>query len=168
MSFAAVMAAAGAGLGAISSISGANYQAAVAKNNALIANQNAAAESVAAQTEAQRRDKENAGLLSEQIASQSTSGVAVSSRSAQQAGMLSYRIGRREAQDISQAGSDAAQRLKQDAANFRAQASQARLQGYLNAAGSLIGGASNIMQRKGLQSDSRYSTHERIHRGSRG
>jgi hypothetical protein len=127
-----------AALGAVSAISAGNYQSMVAKNNARIAESNSNAESMAAQQEAARNDRTNAALLADQTVSQATSGTSLGSRSNITARALTARSGREEAQDIARAGAASAQRLQQDAANFRAEGKRAKIQGYLNATGSVL------------------------------
>lgn len=141
----AALTAAGAGLGAVNSIQQGKYAAAVARNNAQVAERNAAAQSQAAQAEAKRSDINYAALLGEQMAAQGASGFDLLGRSATNARMLTRRTRGQEATDISRAGADAAQRSLQEAANFRGEASAAKRQGYINAAGQLISAGSDLM-----------------------
>jgi len=138
-----IAAVASAGIGAVTAISQGNYQAAVAKNNASLAEQQAQRESAAAQSTAMRLSQENAGRVGELTAAQSASGLDVGSRSFGQARALETRIGAMEVRDTARAGGDAAQASMQQASNFRAEASNARTQGLLGAAGSALslGGA---------------------------
>jgi len=139
-------------LGAVTAISQGNYQAAVAKNNARIAEGNAEREALAAQQEAARSDREYAALAATQLVEQSASGLSTGSRSSIAARALTRRVGNEASRDIVGGGADAAQRLKQDAANFRAEAKNARTQGYLSAAGSIAGAASGFMSANENQS----------------
>lgn len=139
-----VAAVASAGLGAASAISQGNYQAAVAKNNASLAEQQAGRESDAAQTAAMRLSQENAGRLGDLTAAQAASGLDVGSRSFTQARALETRIGATEVRDTARAGADAAQASMQQASSFRAEASNAKTQGMLGAAGSALGLASSF------------------------
>lgn len=143
----ALTAAAGATT-AVTAISSGNYQSAVARNNTRIAEANAEAESLAAQQEAQRRDRANAAMVAQLTAEQGASGIDVSSRSSMQTRALATRIGAQEREDIARAGGSAAQRLKQDAANFRAEASRARTQGYINAVGAGLDTASSLVRKR--------------------
>lgn len=145
-STAGILSLASAGIGVASAISSGNYQAAVAKNNAQIAEQNAAMAAEASQREAARSDLEYAALLGAQLAEQGASGTSVTSRSNVLARALTRRTGRMAATDIVRGGADAAQRLKQDAANFRAEARQARTQGIIGAAGAFASGLQGVAE----------------------
>lgn len=133
-----------AGVSALSSIQQGNYQAAVARNNARIAEENAARISEASQREGMRSDQDYRALLAEQLAIQGASGLDILGRSQVAARQLTQRTGRRAAKDISDEGTAEARRSLQEAANFRSEGKQAKTQGYISAAGSLLQGASNI------------------------
>lgn len=141
---AAVLTAGSAGLAALSAVQAGNYQAAVAKNNARIATENAARASEASQREAQRSDQDYRALLGEQLAAQGASGFDILGRSQGNARMLTKRVGRRAAMDITDEGEAAARRSLQEAANYRGEGRQAKLQGYVTGAGALLKGASDI------------------------
>lgn len=141
---AAVMTAATAGIGALSSIQVGNYQAAVGRNNARIAEENAARIAEASQGEALRSDQDYRALLGEQLAAQGASGLDVLGRSQVAARELTMRTGRRAAVDITDEGRAGARRSLQEAANFRGEARQAKLQGYISAAGQIAQGASQV------------------------
>lgn len=136
--------AAGAGLAGVSAIQSGNYQAAVARNNARIAGENAARASEAAQREAQRSDQDYRALLGEQLAAQGASGFDILGRSQRSARQLTKRTGRDAALDITTEGEAAARRSLQEAANFRAEGRQAKLQGYLSGGSALLQGASDV------------------------
>lgn len=142
-------------LGAVTAISQGNYQAAVAKNNARIAEGNAEREALSAQQEAARSDREYAALAASQLMEQAASGLSIGSRSSIAARTLTRRVGNEAARDLVTGGSDAAQRLKQDAANFRAEAKNARTQGYLSAAGAAMGTVAKVSE--GIESRSMVS-----------
>ena len=133
-----------AAVGALSSIQAGNYQAAVARNNAQIAQENAARLSEASQREAMRSDQDYRALLGEQLAAQGASGFDILGRSQTAARMLTTRTGRRAAGDIFDEGTSASRRALQEAANFRGEAKQAKLQGYVSAAGQLLQAGSDI------------------------
>lgn len=135
-------------LAAGSAIQSGNYQAAVARNNAKIAEQNAAEASRAAQEEARRSDIESAAETAALYAQQAVSGIDTGSRSSVAVRALSSRSGRLASYDISREGSSAAQRLKQQAANFKGEAKQAKLTGYINAASSLVKFGENAFARR--------------------
>lgn len=128
----------------MSAVQAGNYQAAVARNNARLAEENAARVSEAAQREAMRSDQDYRALLGEQLALQGASGFDILGRSQRSARVLTKRTGRRAAMDITEEGEAAARRSLQESANFRGEARQAKLQGYLSGASSLLQGASDI------------------------
>lgn len=140
----ALLTAGSAALGAVSAIQGGNYQAAVARNNARIAEENAARMSEAAQRESLRSDQDYRALIGEQLAAQGASGLDILGRSARSARQLTQRTGRRAAMDIIDEGTAGARRSLQEAANFRAEGRQARLQGYLSGASSALQGVSDV------------------------
>lgn len=133
-----------AGLSAVSAIQGGNYQAAVARNNARLAEENAARISEASQRESLRSDQDYRALLGEQLAAQGASGLDILGRSQRSARMLTKRTGRRAAMDITDEGAAEARRSLQEGANFRAEGKQARLQGYLSGGAALLQGASDV------------------------
>lgn len=141
---ATIMTAATAGLGALTAVQQGNYQAAVGRNNARIAEENAARIAEAAQTEAMRSDQDYRALLGEQLAAQGASGLDILGRSQKAARELTMRTSRRAAADITNEGRAGARRSLQDAANFRGEARQAKLQGYMSAAGQLMEGAGKV------------------------
>lgn len=140
----AVLTAATAGLGALSAVQQGNYQAAVGRNNARIAEENAARIAEASQREGMRSDIDYRTLLAEQLDAQGASGLDILGRSQQAARELTHRTGRMAAEDIRDEGSASARRSLQESANFRAEARQAKIQGYTSAAGSLLQGASGF------------------------
>lgn len=133
-----------AGVTALSAIQAGNYQAAVAKNNARIAAENAARASTASQKEAMRSDQDYRALLGEQLAAQGASGFDILGRSQQEARSLTSRVGRRAAMDLVTEGEAEARRSLQESANFRSEGKQAKLQGYVTGASALLKGASDI------------------------
>lgn len=139
---AAAMTSLTAGIGALTSVQQGNYQAAVGRNNARIAEENAARIAEAAQGEAMRSDQDYRALLGEQLAAQGASGFDILGRSQAAARELTARIGRLAAKDIMAEGRSGARRSLQEAANLRGEARQAKLQGYVSAAGQLMQGAS--------------------------
>lgn len=133
-----------AGITALSAIQAGNYQAAVARNNARIAEENAARVSEASQREALRSDEDYRALLGEQLAAQGASGFDILGRSQTEARMLTRRVGRRAAMDLIDEGEAGARRSLQEAANFRGEGKQAKLQGYFSGASALLKGASDV------------------------
>lgn len=140
----AAMTAATAGIGAASMISQGNYQAAVARNNSRIAEENAARLSEASQREAVRSDQDYRALLAEQLAAQGASGFDILGRSQRSARMLTQRTGRMAAKDIRDEGEAGSQRSLQEAANFRGEGKQARTQGYISGFGRAAQGAADV------------------------
>ena len=147
---ATVLGVASAAVTGVSAIQQGNYQAAVAKNNALIAEQNAASASEAAQLEQLRSDREHAALLGEQLAAQGSSGLDVTSRSFGRSRMLTRRVRGEAARDIRTQGQFAAMGSLQDAANFRAQGVAARRQGMATAIGAGLSAGSDIVRQGSL------------------
>lgn len=135
---------------AASSIQQGHYQAAVAKNNAAIAEQNAAKAEQAAQQEAIRKGQESGALRAEQLAMQAASGIDVGSKTFLQTRQLTTRVGAQEQSDIVGQGVSAANRLLQDSANYRAEASAAKKQGTINAIGSVLQYGSDVFNRGSL------------------
>lgn len=127
-----------AALGAVTSITQGNYQAAVAKNNARIAERNAGQDAQAGQLEAVRLGQENAATLADLTASQGASGLALGSRGFASGRALETRIGALETRDTVRSAGEQAQASLQQAANFRGEARSARRNGILGAAGSLL------------------------------
>lgn len=128
------------GIGAVSSIQNGYYQAAVARNNARISEENAARISAASQEESLRSDQDYAALLGEQLAAQGASGLDILGRSQVAARLLTQKTGRAAAKDISNEGTSRSRQMLQEAANFRAEGKQAKLQGYIGAAGAIAQG----------------------------
>lgn len=139
---------ASAGLTGLTAIQQGNYQNAVAKNNAMIAEQNANRLSEASQLEAQRSDIDYRALIAEQLAQQGASGFDVLGRSAIGARRTTARTGRRAARDIIHQGASDARNRLQEAANFRTEGKQAKLQGYMTGVGSLLQAGSLIKGRR--------------------
>jgi hypothetical protein len=133
-----IVATTGAALGAATAISQGNYRAAIAKQNAKIAEANAARESMAGQTESMRLSQENAGRVAQLTADQAASGLSLQSGGFVGGRALETRIGAMEARDAARAGADRSQASMQQAANFRGEARNAKMQGMLGAAGNII------------------------------
>jgi hypothetical protein len=131
---------AGTAFTAVSGYQQAQYQAQVAKNNQQLANRNAALASEAAQKEQMRSDQEYAGMLGEQEAIQGASGLDVLGRSQLAVRNQTRRVRGLAAQDIRAQGDQQVAGHFQDAANFAAEASAAKISGIT----SLVGGALDI------------------------
>lgn len=145
-----VLGVASAGVTALNAVQQGNFQAAVAKNNAIIAEQNAAASAEAAQIEQARSDREYAGLLGEQLAVAGASGLDSGSSSFRRGRMLTRRVRGEAARDIRAQGRQQVMGFQQDAANFRAQGTAAKRQGVVTAIGAGLGAAGDIMHQGSL------------------
>jgi hypothetical protein len=154
---------AGAGLGTalsvgsgifsgVSAIQQGNYQAAVAKNNAVIAAQNAGAASDASQREGVRSDLDYAAAVGEVVAAQGASGLDILGRTQIMGRNRTRQTGREAAMDIRGEGTNHARGLMQDAANFRAQGRAAKSQGWASAIGSFAQAGSDLSKGMGWTS----------------
>lgn len=127
-----------AALTGVSALQQGYYQAAIAKNNAKIAEANAAAASEAGQREAMRSDREYAALRGEQAAAAAASGLDILGRTQLQTRSMTLRVGREQATDIRGRAQNEARQSLQEAANFRAEGRQAKTQGIVTAVGSAL------------------------------
>lgn len=151
VSVGSLLGAAGAVVGGIGALAAGNYQNAVAKQNAQIAEQNAHRARERAGIEAQDNDMQTLGMLGEQEAAQSASGISLTSRSSILTRKAAKELGRRDTLNIIQAGDVEAYNYKVDAANQRASGKAAKTTGvfnalgsFLSAGGSLAGGAKSV------------------------
>lgn len=133
-----IFSAASAGLGAISAIASANYQAKIAEYNATIADQNAVRAEQRAGIEAQDNDMRTLGMLGEQEAAQTSSGISLRSKSAVAVRRAARQLGRRDSLNIVQAGKVEGYNYRVEAAGQRAQAGMAKQAGVFNALGSFL------------------------------
>jgi hypothetical protein len=147
-----ILGVAGAGVAGINAIQQGNYQAAVLRNNAIIAEQNANAESRRSQTEQVRSDREYATMLGEQMATQAASGLDILGRSQLMTRNVTMGVGREAAGDIRSEGTAAARRLLQDSANFRAEGKAAKRQGVVSGIGSFLQAGSMVSKEMGRTS----------------
>lgn len=134
-----------AALGAVGTIAAGSYQAAVANMNADVADENAKMARQRAQLEAYENDMMTAGMLGEQEAAQSASGVSLTSRSAVLTRKAARQLGRRDTLNIRQAGEVEAYNYKVDAANQRAAGQGARMQAGVSALGQFMGATGNLI-----------------------
>lgn len=125
------------------------YQAAVARNNAKYAEQNANLTSEASQREQMRSDQDYRSALGEMEAAQSASGLDILGRTQLRSRNTTRRSGRQAALDIRQEGTAGARRFLQDAANFKAEGRAAKAQGYTTAIGAGLGAAKDISSQFG-------------------
>ena len=147
----ALSSAAGSIMGAEAQGQAANYQAAIARNNAIV-NQYASVNATnAAQQQAQTDSIRNAARLAGIKASMAASGVDVNSGSAEDVQQSQRQIGYLGTENVAQAGEMKAYGYQVAASNDMAQsqldqfeASQAPIAGILGATGSLLGSAKSI------------------------
>jgi hypothetical protein len=143
--FAAATSLIGTGVGVASAIGTANYQSAVAEQNAKIAQQNAARATDRAAIEAQENDLLTRGMLGQQMAAMSASGVSTDSPSFLMTRKAARTRGRLDTLNIIQGGQVESYNHQLDAVNQRAAAAGARSQGYANAIGTGLGGLGNLI-----------------------
>jgi hypothetical protein len=147
-----------AGMGAMGAIQqgqaqadAANYQAAVARNNQIIAQQNATREAATGREQAQVKDFENAAKMGGILAAQGASGVDIGSGTSKEVRQSAQQIGRLDTQTIMDTALQRVRGFNVEASSQGAtaqldtmRAGQAQQAGFLGAAGSLIGGASSF------------------------
>lgn len=148
----------GAGVSAIGSIvqgqagaAAARYQQAVANNNKIIAERNARFELEAGQRAEEAQRMKTGAIIAEQKVAQAANGVDVTSGSALKVRQSAEVLGELDAQTIRNNAIRRSDAYKAEASNFQAQgvlygmqAKASALEGWIGAAGSIIGGASNI------------------------
>lgn len=149
----------------LASARAAEYQAQIARNNAAVSDQNASRAVAVSQIEQIEQDRESRALVGEQLAAQGASGLSLGGRSAMLTRRSAKMLGRKDALNIRYAGDVDRYNYQVEASNQRAggelktmeassyrtsaEASRraggiAMLSGFLNAAGSLVGSASNF------------------------
>lgn len=136
----------GAIMGGVSAMQQAKYQAEVAKNNAKVAQDNANRETTATQQRIMQSDNELAALAGEQLATQGASGLSTGGRTQFLTRKQTKTIGRQDALNINEQGTQTSRNYLQQAADFRSEANMAKsagrnalLQSVIGAAGSLVG-----------------------------
>lgn len=136
----------GAIMGGVSAMQQAKYQAEVAKNNAQVAQDNANRETTATQQRILQSDNELAALAGEQLATQGASGLSTGGRTQFLTRKQTKTIGRQDALNINEQGTQTSRNYLQQAADFRSEANMAKsagrnamLQSVIGAAGSLVG-----------------------------
>jgi len=135
----------------------ANFQAQVAERNQKVMEDNAVRSQYAAQVQQQESDRVARGLIGEQIAAQSASGLKIGGRSQMLTRKSAKQLARLDALNIRQAGDVEAHNYRigaEDqamAAGFaRQSASNALTEGFLSGAGTLVGGASSFLKDSGF------------------
>lgn len=158
-----LLSAGGAVLGGISALAAGNYQKQVADMNATIAKDNAARAKERAQVNQQNQDAATLGMLGEQEAAQSASGISLTSRSAIATRKSARQLGRLDALNIRQAGEIEAYNYQVDAANQKSAGQFAQSEGQLGllgsffkAGGSLVGNSSSTSTADKITGGSSY------------
>lgn len=130
----------------------ANFQAMIADRNKAVMEDNAVRAQYASQVQQEESDRVARGLIGEQIAAQSASGLKIGGRSAMLTRKSAKQLARMDALNIRQAGDIEAHNYRigaEDAAlqaGFARQtASNALAEGFLTGVGTLVGGASNFL-----------------------
>lgn len=150
---------ASAGFGALSAMAAGNYQAKLAEYNAQVAEGNAKRAEERAAIEAQDNDMATLGMLGEQEAAQTASGISLRSKSAVAVRRAARQLGRRDTLNIVQAGKVEGYNYRVEAAGQRASGQMAKQAGRMNAlgeflsmGGSLIGNSQSTAKgRKGYE-----------------
>jgi hypothetical protein len=132
----------------------ANYQAQVARNNEIIAAQNAQYAAQAGATQAQAQDLKNRATVGGILASQGASGIDIESGSSQEVRRSAAQLGRLDTETIYSNALQTARSNMAQASNFGAQAKlsdftarNARSAGLLSGFSSLLGGASSFSEK---------------------
>lgn len=134
----------GGGVQAYSSAQQGKYQSQVAKNNALIAERNAAKEIERGNYMAEQQGRRTAALISSQRAAGASSGIDINSGSSLDIQNDAYRLGREDALSIRSNAQDAAYNNIVQASNFRSSGDAAGAAGNLGIFTSLLGTASTV------------------------
>lgn len=132
-------------VGGISAMASANYQAKISEYNATIAEQNAKRAEERAGIEAQDNDMQTLGLLGEQEAAQTSSGISLRSKSAVLTRRAARELGRRDTLNIVQAGKVEGYNYRVQAAGERANAGMAKQAGTMDMLGSFLSGAGSLV-----------------------
>lgn len=129
----------------------ARYQAAVSRNNQIIAQQNATRSAQAGAVQAQNRDLRTRQVLGQITAAQGASGIDVGSESSKEVRDAAQQLGRFDAQTVYENALLTSRSESAAASNFGAQAkldtmraSNAESTGLLGGFGSLLGGATSF------------------------
>ena len=146
-----VVSAAGSFMQAQAQAGMAEYQAAVARNNQIAADQNARYAIQAGERQAQAQDFKNRALAGAVEAAQGASGLSLESPTFEDIRESSAQLGRLDTATITQEARMRARGYQQEASNFaaesamaRSRASSARTSGFINAGSSILGGASSF------------------------
>lgn len=141
----AILTAVGTGISAASALGSAIYQKNMADMNARIADDNAKRAIERSQVEQQSQDDMTRGMLGEQEAAMSSSGLSLNSRSSVMTRKAARELGRLDALNIRQAGEIEAYNYKAEAASQRAMGKAALFNGGMNMLSSFIGGTTSMI-----------------------
>lgn len=148
--------AAATGVSVLGQMAASRYQAKVAEYNAQVAEGNAERAKQRAAIEAQDNDMATLGMLGEQEAAQTSSGISLRSKSAVLTRRAARQLGRRDTLNIIQSGDVEAYNYRVTAAGERANAQMARsagtsnmLGGFLSLGGSLLGNSRSTSKKFG-------------------
>ena len=138
-------------VGTISQMNAASYQAAVAERNAELMDQNARREVQRAQSEVQDQSEVAREQIGQLVAAQSASGISMMTGSPLTRRRGAERLAQRDSARIRSDANVQAERMQQQATDFRGEAGMARarrsntlLSGVLGTGSTLIGGARQI------------------------
>lgn len=135
---------ASAGMSAFSAYQSGQYQSAVARNNAMIAQQRADAARMQGLVEAQQQDYKTRAVLGQELAQQGASGIDISGRSAEDVRASTAMLGRLDALTKRNNAEREAYGFEIKKADYLADAEAKSSAGTMNAIGSLIGGAGSV------------------------
>jgi len=121
------------------------YQSQVANYNAKIAKQNAIRTQERAQLEAQENDRQTAEMLGSQEAIQGASGLSITGKSAAAVRARTRVLGRRDTLNIRQAGDVESYNYKVQQAQFKAQSKALKTSAYIGMAGDVLSAAGSIV-----------------------
>ena len=154
----AIIATAGSLVSGFSALAAGNYQAKVAEMNAQIADDNEKRALQRSQVEQLTQDQATLGMLGEQEAAQSVSGVSLNSKSSIRTRQAARELGRLDSLTIRQAGEVEAYGYKTDAVNQRAQAGLAKASGVSSFLGSFLGAAASLVgESSSVRSPKKYT-----------
>jgi hypothetical protein len=129
----------------------ANYQAAVARNNAIIQQQNAASAAATGRAQAQQQDLKNAATMGAIYAAEGASGIDLGTGSPTNVRSSAENIGRLDTLNIAQRAAQQVRGYQVGTMSETAQAQldtmqaqQAKTAGYFGAVSSILGGASSF------------------------
>ena len=134
------------------------YQAAVAKSNAAVAEENARRAFERGQAEALDKDRETGAFIGEQTAIQSASGLSLSSKSAMKVRRSAQIIGKLDALRVMQEADVERYNYQVQAGNFRAEAKAAKAQGIGSLLGAGLNAASGFIKPKSTFVGDAYPT----------